>query len=112
KVITEFGRSQQGFSYAFGNSVAVQLDGKIVGAGVAYFSSSLALNRDFALARYNGDGTLDASFGTGGKVTTDFSPIDFANSLVIQPDGKIVVAGASNVSRGFGFALVRYNSNG
>ena len=64
KVITEFGRLQQGFSYAFGNSIAVQSGGKIVVAGEAYISSGLVLNRDFALARYNSNGTLDTSFGT------------------------------------------------
>jgi uncharacterized delta-60 repeat protein len=64
------------------------------------------------LARYNSNGALDPSFGIGGRVTTDFSPNDFANALVIQPDGKIVVAGTSDVSRGHGFALVRYKSNG
>src|SRR4030095_13605403 len=50
-------------------SVAVQPDGKIVAAGTV--SSPVSLT-DFALSRYNTDGTLDASFGAGGKVTTDF----------------------------------------
>jgi uncharacterized delta-60 repeat protein len=70
---------------------------------------------DFALARYNSDGTLDASFGTGGRVTTDFAgPNDQAESVVVQPDGRIVVAGAAGpfINRGFDFALARYNSNG
>src|SRR5438093_9711753 len=50
-------------------AVAIQVDGKIVVAGVAVVSG----NSHFALARYNTDGTLDASFGAGGKVTTDFT---------------------------------------
>jgi uncharacterized delta-60 repeat protein len=109
RVITEFGRLQQGFSNALAYSVAVQGDGKIVVAGEAY----IVTGRDFALARYNSNGTLDTSFGTGGKLTTDFGgPDEFANSLVVQLDGKVVVAGMSSVSRGDGFALVRYNSNG
>ncbi len=49
------------------NAVAVQGDGKIVVAGFAFSSG---INGDFALARYNADGSLDTSFGTGGKVTT------------------------------------------
>src|SRR5262250_1448506 len=70
---------------------------------------------DFALARYNSNGTLDASFGTGGRVTTDFAvPNDQAESVAVQPDGRIVVAGAAGrfTNRGFDFALARYNSNG
>ena len=49
-------------------AVAIQTDGKIVAAGYAVLSG----NQHFALVRYNTDGTLDSSFGTGGKVTTDF----------------------------------------
>ena len=57
------------------------------------------------MARYNSDGTLDTSFGTNGIVTTDFGETnDFAYSIVLQSDGKIVAAGYSNAS----FALARY----
>ena len=74
------------------NSVALQPDGKIVVAGVA----SNGTNFDFVLARYNSYGSLDTSFGTGGKVLTDFTGNDdAANSVAIQPDGKIVVAGSA-----------------
>jgi uncharacterized delta-60 repeat protein len=84
-------------------------DGKIVAAGFSYNGS----NYDFALARYNTDGTLDTGFGTGGKVTTDFgSSDDFALALGIQPDGKIVAAGYSYNGSKYYFALVRYNANG
>ena len=51
-------------------AVAVQADGKLVMAGGAYISSNG--NSAFALERFNSNGALDASFGTGGKVTTDF----------------------------------------
>jgi len=108
KVVTEFGVQQQGYSYAQGSSVALQLDGKIVLAGVAYIGSG----RDIALARYNSNGTLDTTFGTGGKVMSDFTPNDLASAVAIQPDGRIVVAGMANTQRGFGFALVRYNTIG
>jgi uncharacterized delta-60 repeat protein len=87
------------------NGVAIQPDGKILVAGTS--------NSDFAVARYNIDGSLDATFGTGGKVTTDFnSSYDWANAIAIQPDGKIVVAGKSGGGGEPDFALVRYNSDG
>ena len=108
KVITEFGRVQQGYSYALGFSLALQPDGKIVVAGVAYIGAG----RDFALARYNSNGTLDTTFGTGGKVMTDFTRDDSAFAVAVGPDGKILVAGMADVSRGYGFALLRYNGNG
>lgn len=51
---------------------------------------------DFGLARYNRDGSLDASFGDGGRVTTDFfNDSDESSGLAIQPDGKVVVAGTA-----------------
>jgi len=108
KAITGFGLLQQGYSFAFPHSAALQPDGKIVVAGVAYIGPG----RDFALARYNSDGTLDATFGTAGQVLTDFTRDDAAFSLAIQPDGKILAAGMSDVERGYGFALVRYNRDG
>jgi uncharacterized delta-60 repeat protein len=70
-------------------------------------------NRDFALARYNPDGSLDTTFGTGGKVSTDLgTSIDAANAVVIQA-GKILAAGnALDNSGAADFALVRYNDDG
>ncbi len=71
-------------------------------------------NSDFALARYNSNGSLDNSFDGDGKLTTDFfGSDDYASSLAIQTDGKIVVAGrADNQYYRLDFALARYNSNG
>src|SRR5262249_37980543 len=89
-------------------SVAVQPDGKIVvvgGSVIGYFN-------DFALARYNTDGTLDAGFGVGGKVLTDFGVSATAYSIAVQPDGKIVAAGAANIDGNYDFEVVRYNSDG
>ncbi len=72
--------------------VAIQPDGKIVVAGTSW--TGQVRGSDFAVVRYNTDGSLDTTFGTGGKVTTDFnSSYDFANAVAIQQDGKIVVAG-------------------
>jgi uncharacterized delta-60 repeat protein len=89
-----------------GTDVAVQSNGKIVVAGGSNSSGS----QDFALARYNSDGSLDSSFAGDGKLTTDFSQGDYANAnaVAIQPDGKIVAGG--RVGNGFGVA--RYNADG
>ena len=92
-------------------AVALQHGGKIVVAGV---TNSGGPDTDFALARYNRDGSLDESFGHGGKVTTDFlGSADFAFAVTLQPDGKIVVAGtAFIIGRSQDFALARYNRDG
>jgi len=103
EVTTNFGGR-----YERATSVALQPDGKIVAVG----QSVLGLFNDFALARYNSNGTLDASFGTDGKVITDFGVSAAANSVAVQPDGKIVVAGEANIDGNYEFAVVRYNSNG
>lgn len=93
-------------------AVAVQADGKIIVAGS---SDSGATDLDFALVRYNADGTLDTTFGNGGKVVTDIGgSTDRIEAVVIQTDGKIVVAGEtySGTATGVDFALARYNANG
>ena len=86
--------------------VAVQQDGKIIAAGTAYGLSDYA---DFAMARYNSDGSLDFAFGSNGRVTTDFMGFaDYANAMLIQQDGKIVLAGLANHDGIADFALARY----
>ncbi len=92
-----------------GYAVAEQPDGKIVVAGSSYNGS----NRDFAVVRYNADGTLDTDFGTGGKVTTAIgNGDDEAYSVAIQGDGKIVVAGEAGNGANRDFAVARYNADG
>ena len=92
-----------------GYAVAEQPDGKIVVAGSSYNGS----NRDFAVVRYNADGTLDTDFGTGGKVTTAIgNGDDEAYALAIQDDGKIVVAGEAGNGANRDFAVARYNADG
>ncbi|HLQ44680.1 MAG TPA: delta-60 repeat domain-containing protein, partial [Planctomycetaceae bacterium] len=89
--------------------MAVQSDGKIVVAGRATIGSTF----DFALARYNADGSLDTSFGTGGKVTTAIgTSTDEAYAVALQSDGKIVVGGRATIGSNFDFALARYNTDG
>ena len=105
KVTTDFWGPYDGAS-----SVAIRADGKIIAAGTIVNSSSIA---DFALARYNPNGTLDTTFGTGGKVTTDFGGVSAnAYSIAIQADGKIVLAGDAYIDPDFDIALARYNPNG
>jgi uncharacterized delta-60 repeat protein len=95
-------------------AVAFQSDGKIVVVGSSHNGSNL----DFALVRYNSDGTLDDAFdGNGGngngKVTTAIgSGDDVARSVALQSDGKIVVAGTSHNGSNLDFAIVRYLSDG
>jgi uncharacterized delta-60 repeat protein len=93
------------------HSVALQPDGKIVAAGEVY--NSATNSSEFGLLRLNSDGSLDASFGSKGKVTTDFFGLaDRIFALALQPDGKILVAGLTNTGVDFDFALARYDSNG
>jgi uncharacterized delta-60 repeat protein len=87
--------------------VAIQNDGKIVVAGKSYNG----FNYDFAVVRYNDNGSLDTNFGTNGKVITDFGN-DLPKSIAIQSDGKIVVAGINYNGSSVKFALVRYTING
>lgn len=92
------------------NAVIVQPDGKIIIGGYAFNGNNI----DFALVRLNTNGTLDYSFGTNGKVLTDFiGGDDIIYSLELQNDGKIIAAGSyAYTDMSYGFALARYNSNG
>lgn len=84
-------------------SVAIQRDGKIVAAGLAC-GFCFPAARDFGVARYNPDGSLDTTFSGDGKVTTDFGfANDQAFGTALQSDGKIVAAGVA----GGTFALAR-----
>jgi len=91
------------------NAVAVQPDGKIVVAGQATTGGSTLADGDFALARYNTDGTPDDSFDGDGLVLTDLgTKADAARAVAIRPDGRIVVAGTADGD----VALVRYTDTG
>src|SRR5438477_4565918 len=99
---------------SYASDVALQPDGKIIAAGTVFvdFIIGEPSNTDFALARYNSDGTPDPTFGNGGQVSTDFVGMeDDAFSVLIQPDGKIVAVGsANNPATYYDFAAVRYLS--
>ncbi len=99
KVITDFGDSLD-----YGYAVVIQHIGsvdKIVVAGCTWNEES---GYNFALARYNTDGSLDNSFGSEGILTTSFDGDACAYAMTIQSDGKLVVAGGANGD----FALARY----
>ena len=103
KVTTDFSLSED-----VGRSVAVQGDGKIVVAG--YFNNGN--DRDFALVRYNANGSLDAGFGAGGKVGTPIGSFDEAFGVAVQSDGRVVAAGFSQSGNDSDFAVVRYRADG
>lgn len=108
-VMTDFNTSTD-----LANAVAVQADGKLVVAGTTYVNNDFS-DEDFAIARYNTDGSLDMSFGTKGKVTTDFPGLAAViSAVVVQPDGKIVVAGGAYPLFTFAgdFKVARYNPDG
>ncbi len=88
-----------------GNSVAIQSDEKIVLGG---YSQSSFTASDFALLRCNTDGTLDTTFGIGGKVITTIENRSEGNSVVIQADDKILLGGSSY----WFINLARYNIDG
>ena len=98
-----------GTSFEGWSDIAAQTDGRILVAGYYQNGSSY----DMALARYLANGTLDATFGTAGKVLPALSSgYDAAGGIVLQPDGKIVVCGGAAVNGSQDFALLRYLSNG
>ena len=83
--ITDFAQTED-YAYA----VAVQADGKIVLSG----QSGVYPDLHSALVRYNRNGRLDSTFGTGGKVVVTFNAnSDYLFKVAFQPDGKIVAAG-------------------
>ena len=108
-----FFKSSFGNSHEVGYSILLQPDGKIVVAGYSASFSSSGGNADFALVRYNSNGSLDTTFDGDGKVTTDFSGgEEFGAEVLLQPDGKILVAESRSDGISHNFALARYNGNG
>jgi uncharacterized delta-60 repeat protein len=90
-------------------ALVLQSDGKMIAAG----TSSASGNSDFALARYNANGSLDTTFGGDGKVTTNISIADTAAGAALQPDGKIIAVGSADAGSAIrDFAVARYQNGG
>lgn len=104
KVVTDFDGLADGIQ-----DLAIQPDGKILAAG---FAERYGEQRNFAIARYNIDGSLDTSFGEDGKVSTNITGNhDTVRSLILLDNGKILVGGSTNPAGGR-LGLARYNSDG
>lgn len=92
------------------DDVVVQSDGKIVAVGTA----SNGTDQDVLTVRYNSDGSLDSSFSTDGYDRVDINADDFGVGVVLQSDGKIVVAvwtsNSGDTERDF--AALRYTTSG
>lgn len=99
-------------SFSSGNDVAtgikLQGDGKILVEGYSPGPGDL----DFALVRYNKNGTLDTSFDGDGKLITDIGAEDNGAAVAVQADGKILIVGQANNGINFDFAVVRYLPDG
>jgi uncharacterized delta-60 repeat protein len=104
------------------HGLAIQPDGGILAAGVTYDDRvSLRPHGDFMVVRYSPRGELDAGFGLGGVVTTNFDAesYDEPYAIALQPNGSFILGGTSNTGGGFGrifgadnLALARYLPNG
>ena len=95
---------------SFAQSIAVQTDGKILLGG---YTVNIPHAKDFALIRYNANGSIDTGFGTNGKVVTTISDnSDLITSLIVQPDGKIIAGGFSSSENNPWMCMVRYLANG
>jgi uncharacterized delta-60 repeat protein len=94
------------------SAIIVQPNGKIVASGVAY--NTKADNGDYALVRFQTDGSLDWKFGCKGTVTGYYEAgTSRMNVVAVQSDGKVVVAGGAYVDNHLSdFGLARYNANG
>jgi uncharacterized delta-60 repeat protein len=97
--------------FSVATSIALQSDGKIVVSG---FDAPNSSTSDMAVVRYNANGTYDTSFDIDGIARVGFVGLssDYANAVKIQSDGKIVLAGHSNASGKYDFAVARLNADG
>jgi uncharacterized delta-60 repeat protein len=107
-VTTDFGNDDA-------SAIALQRDGKIIVTGQVQDPSGD--NTDFAVVRYLPNGNLDSTFNGNGTIRTDLGGSELPHALVIQPDGRIVVAGVTSINRGSGFDrssgfVARYRPSG
>jgi uncharacterized delta-60 repeat protein len=105
KVMTQVGTTGKA------NSMEIQNNGKIIVTGFAHVGTSSV--SDFAIVRYNVDGSLDSSFGAGGKVFTSVGNSNsLCNSVRVDANGKILLSGIASGINFQDFAIVRYHENG
>ncbi|MEI7726598.1 MAG: choice-of-anchor Q domain-containing protein [Bacteroidota bacterium] len=104
-----------GENSSLNKSIAIQPDGKIVATATVYYNSYI--NSEFAVARYNSNGSLDISNFASNTGINAFNisggdGTDEANAMCLQVDGKIIVVGVSNTGSHYGFAIARLNTDG
>ncbi len=114
---SRFDNTGNAFNYASITKLLVQPNGQIVAVGVG--TTSTGKDDVWALARYNIDGSVDSTFGSGGVVTSSITGNDLANGAALQPNGQIVVVGGQTIggltaqhSYGGLFEVGVYNPNG
>ncbi len=88
-------------------SIVVQANGKILVTGYAMLASY-----DFVIIRYKPNGNLDSSFGLNGIVIKDLGDDEYANTMALQADGKILIAGSASNGNNQDFTVLRYDTNG
>ncbi|MEI7801850.1 MAG: T9SS type A sorting domain-containing protein [Bacteroidota bacterium] len=100
-------------NYGWGVSIKQQTDSKFLVGG---YSASSSFIYKFALVRYNADGSLDNTFGSGGKsepFLNDTTHLyEYANQIALQPDGKIIMVGSTTNTTQIQFGLLRFNTDG
>jgi uncharacterized delta-60 repeat protein len=111
-VFTSLGTNTYFYSQVW--HVVLQADGKIVVAGSVFLRNGTSWQENFALFRYRSDGSLDGSFGAGGEVVTNFGRFGAseAKGIVLQADGRIIVAGSVWFTNTSVFGLARYRTDG
>lgn len=96
-----------------GNAICLQPDGKILVTGTYNNIIGQAYQTSIFIDRFNEDGSLDSGFGTNGNVTTNIKLINYANSIAIQKDGKIVLAGGTSIAPYYDEIItLRYKGDG
>jgi uncharacterized delta-60 repeat protein len=114
EVITDFGRDLN-----LGHRVIIQPDGKIVVSGVSAddppYSGYAGYGWAYSLVRYNSNGSLDSTFGSGGVVLSHFPNVDdnlSIQNLALDADGRILLIGSGVGPISTDFLVVRYNQDG
>jgi uncharacterized delta-60 repeat protein len=107
KVNVNFGSGPQDWA----NDLALQPNGKIGVSGFSCDNTDFE-HCDFAVVRLNANGSLDTTFSGDGRQTINFGGNDFSDSIAVQSNGRIVLAGSKNSATSGSCAVARFNSNG